>query len=163
MILGAIVIVVIGALVVNYFRNIDTGSILKDNDSATTSDRLGLPAVHTVSTGETLWSIAESYFESGYNWVDIANANELSSPGLIENGQELTIPDVEPMQATVTTLDSDTGAISGATYTVTSGDSLWNIAIRAYGDGYRWSEIASENDLTNPDTIHSGNLLVLPR
>lgn len=162
MILGAIVIVVIGALVVNYFRNIDSGSILRENDAASTVDSLSLPTTHTVTSGENLWSIAETYFESGYNWVDIASANELSSPGFIDNGQKLTIPDAEPMQATITIADSSASAINGATYTVASGDSLWDISVRAYGDGYRWSDIASENDLTNPNIIHSGNLLVLP-
>lgn len=53
--------------------------------------------------------------------------------------------------------------ISGRTYTVVRGDNLWNIAVRAYGDGYRWVDIARENKLANPDLIHSGNKFTLPR
>ncbi|MGA2968080.1 MAG: LysM peptidoglycan-binding domain-containing protein, partial [Candidatus Levyibacteriota bacterium] len=49
------------------------------------------------------------------------------------------------------------------TYTVKSGDYLWSIAIRAYGDGYQWVKIAKANNLTNPDLIFSGNVLQLPR
>lgn len=55
------------------------------------------------------------------------------------------------------------GQIKGASYTVVQGDNLWNIAVRAYGDGYKWVEIAKANKLANPDLIHAGNKFVLPR
>jgi len=32
--------------------------------------------------------------------------------------------------------------ITSNTYTVVKGDFLWDIAIRTYGDGYRWVDIA---------------------
>ena len=155
MVLGAIVIVVVGVLVVNYFK--DRGSTIpglsEENGGKT----------HTVVAGETLWSIAEKYYGSGFNWVDISNANNLDNPGAIEAGQKLTIPDVTPKLTTAVKEASDTDVISGATYEVVKGDNLWNIAVRAYGDGYRWVEIARENNLVNPDLIHAGNILVLPR
>ena len=86
-------------------------------------------------------------------------------------GLELSIPSVEPRTPTATVATPSTlgdsidssGAIAGATYTVTRGDSLWSIAIRAYGDGYRWVDLAIENDLVNPNIIHAGNVLTLPR
>jgi nucleoid-associated protein YgaU len=53
--------------------------------------------------------------------------------------------------------------ISGNTYTVVRGDNLWNIAVRAYGDGFRWVEIAKANKLVNPHLIHAGNKFTLPR
>jgi len=46
---------------------------------------------------------------------------------------------------------------------VVKGDNLWQIALRAYGDGYQWVKIARENKLANPDLIHSGNILKIPR
>ena len=49
------------------------------------------------------------------------------------------------------------------TYTVKSGDYLWSIAVRAYGDGYQWVKIVKANNLVNPDLIFSGNVLRLPR
>jgi nucleoid-associated protein YgaU len=55
------------------------------------------------------------------------------------------------------------GTISGTTYTVKHGDSLWGIAVRAYGDGYKWVDIARANNLQNPDVIHSGNVFTLPQ
>jgi nucleoid-associated protein YgaU len=120
-----------------------------------------------VQPGDNLWKVAERYYDSGYNWVDIAFENDITDPGIIEMGQELVIPNVEPKEATVTIaqeiLEKQVQPISGATYIVVTGDNLWNIAIRAYGDGYRWTDIATENDLDKPNIIHTGNILVLPR
>lgn len=57
------------------------------------------------------------------------------------------------------------GAASSAaatrTYTVKSGDSLWAIAAKQLGDGSRYKEIKSLNNLTS-DTIHPGQVLKLP-
>jgi nucleoid-associated protein YgaU len=55
------------------------------------------------------------------------------------------------------------GKITGASYTVQTGDYLWEIAERAYGDGYKWVEIARANNIQTPDIIHTGNVLKLPR
>jgi nucleoid-associated protein YgaU len=120
---------------------------------------------HTVEKGETLWSIAEYYFQSGYNWIDIAQANKLQNPGQIEVGQQIFIPNVQPKQITIKTPTTiaQTNPITGATYTVVKGDNLWKIAVRAYGDGYKWVDIAKENSLENPDLIFAGNTLSLPR
>jgi len=53
--------------------------------------------------------------------------------------------------------------ISDENYQIVEGDSLWRIAVRAYDDGFRWSDIAEANDLENPGLIHPGNTLVIPR
>lgn len=47
-------------------------------------------------------------------------------------------------------------------YTVVQGDSLWDISVKRYGNGYRWSEIARMNNLKNPNIIHPGNKLLMP-
>lgn len=54
-------------------------------------------------------------------------------------------------------------AITQATYTVLEGDHLWEIAVRAYGDGFRWSDIAKANNLSSPDAIAPGMVLTIPR
>ncbi|MDP2720773.1 MAG: LysM peptidoglycan-binding domain-containing protein [bacterium] len=48
-------------------------------------------------------------------------------------------------------------------YTVTRGDHLWSIAARFYGTGYNWTILANANRLTNPDVIHAGNVLTIPK
>jgi nucleoid-associated protein YgaU len=156
MALGAIVIVVVGVLVVNYFK--DRGTTIPGLSEE------GQLTTHTVAQGETLWSIAEKYYGSGFNWTDISKANNLENPGAIEVGQKLTLPDIESKLATTTEVKTpESEAITGATYEVVRGDNLWKIAVRAYGDGYKWVEIAKENKLVNPEIIHAGNILILPR
>lgn len=158
MVLGAIVIVIVGILVVNYFKDKDGGSISTTGTQTSTKE-------HVVVKGENLWSIAEDSFGSGYNWVDIKSANSLETE-MIEVGQKLTIPDVSPKQPTATKAVvqiTQVAPITNDTYTVVNGDNLWNIAVRAYGDGFRWTEIAKVNKLVNPDLIYAGNVLTLPR
>lgn len=46
---------------------------------------------------------------------------------------------------------------------VEKNDSLWKIAERVYGDGYKWVEIAKANDLKDPGLIYSGQKLNLPK
>ncbi len=48
-------------------------------------------------------------------------------------------------------------------YTVVKGDHLWKIATRFYEDGFKWTVIASENNLKNPDLIFPGRKLTLPK
>lgn len=162
MVLGALVIVVVGVLVVNYFKD-QGGKIPFLSTGSKTEVVQELPKSHTVAKGENLWTIAEKYYGSGYNWVDIASENKLSDADVVSEGQILSLPNVEPKLATKAEVKTAGEAITGGTYTVVKGDSLWNIAVRAYGDGYRWVEIAGENNLANPNLIHAGNVLTLPR
>lgn len=53
--------------------------------------------------------------------------------------------------------------IAGLSYTIAEDDTLWDIAVRAYGDGYRWGEIATANSIDNPNLIYTGNSLSIPR
>lgn len=195
MVLGAVVVVIVGLFVVNYFRKVDTGEITTPAVT-TESQKKELPALHTVQAGETLWSIAEDYYNSGYNWIDIQKENGLTNASVITSGQELRIPNVEAKLATATTViepaspveatpstpvstpeavvtavtDSPTDAVTTApsmpqdgTYTVTKGETLWSIAVKVYGNGYKWVDISRANNLKHPNIIHSGNVLTLPR
>lgn len=165
MVLGVLVIVVTGILVVNYFKNLKTGNLFKTGGEAAST--VNVTGKHTVAKGESLWKIAQNYYGDGYKWVEIAKANNLKDAGKIEVGQELTLPDVKNGPVVKAEVKSDTtsvsGSITGATYKVVKGDSLWKISIRAYGDGFQWVKIARENKLSNPNLIHPGNLLALPR
>jgi nucleoid-associated protein YgaU len=48
------------------------------------------------------------------------------------------------------------------TYTVESGDTLWAIAERFYGDGSKYQVIADASGIDNPDLIHPGQVLTIP-
>ncbi|MFM9811594.1 N-acetylmuramoyl-L-alanine amidase [Streptomyces scabiei] len=50
-----------------------------------------------------------------------------------------------------------------ATYTVRAGDTLWSIAASKLGDGARWREIATLNQLADADAIVPGQTLKLPK
>jgi len=159
MILGAVVIVIAGILVINYFKE-------KGNTSVPgVTTQIQNTNEHIVVKGETLWSIAEDAFGSGYNWTDIQKANKLTADD-IEVGQKLIIPDAttkEPTSTKVVTKITTENSITNDNYTVVKGDCLWTIAVRAYGDGFKWVEIAKANKLTNPNLIYPGNILTLPR
>lgn len=129
---------------------------------------------YIVAAGDNLWTIAEKTYKSGYNWVDIARANNLSNPGVIHTGDKLKLPKVEQKVATAqekvekTTVNTTQSSasndkITGTTYTTVKGDTLWSISVRAYGDGFQWQKIASANNLSNPRLIHAGNTIKIPR
>lgn len=165
LVLGIAVVLVVGVLVYNFIQSrkseAPTGeSSTTDEERVETSTPGGN---HTVVAGETLWSISEKYFKTGYNWGDIQTANNLTNADDIKEGQSLVIPTVTPImpQGQVTSGTSITQPVA-KTYTVVRGDTLWKIAIAMYNDGYKWVEIAQSNKLANPNLIHPGNVLTLP-
>jgi len=123
---------------------------------------------YTVEKGDNLWQISEKTTGSGYNWKLIAQANNITTPGIIFSGTQLIIPNIPTPTPQMTTVPPPTimpvpNAITGYDYAVQKGDTLWDIAVRAYGDGFKWGTIATANNLTNPSVIHSGNVLKIPR
>lgn len=170
MILGVIVLIIVGSLVIKYLNN-NKGSIpeelLKGTNSIESSQK-----IHKVAKGENLWQISVKYYGDGFKWVDVATENRLMNASEIEVGQELIIPNLETAikddEAISTEEKEQTNlniseSITATTYETVKGDSLWKISVRAYGDGYKWTLIAKENKLSNPNKIHPGNILVLPR
>ncbi len=176
MVLGALVVVVVGILIYNYFTSIgkqpggDLGQLAGNGEVELIEEEgqmvpKGLPTTHTVAAGEHLWQIAEKYYTSGYNWVDIASANKLVNPNRILVGQVLEIPKAAVKQVTQKTGGVAAAVISGNSYTVQKGDNLWKIAVQAYQDGYKWPEVARANadKIADPDEIEVGMVLTLPR
>jgi nucleoid-associated protein YgaU len=47
-------------------------------------------------------------------------------------------------------------------YTVVAGDTLWAIAVRTYGNGAKWTAIASANGIADPRKLAVGQILTLP-
>ncbi|MCX6794220.1 MAG: LysM peptidoglycan-binding domain-containing protein [Candidatus Gottesmanbacteria bacterium] len=165
LVLGLAVVLVIGMTIVNYVKSkTQPAASTTQTANGKTDSTTSLPAKHTVVEGESLWTIAETYYKSGYNWVDIRDANNVVNPDLIEAGQTLTIPNVA-LKGVATPAISATSISEkpkDKSYTVVGGDDLWNIALVEYGSGYKWVDIAAANKLDKPDIIHPGNVLVMP-
>ncbi len=130
---------------------------------------------YTVQPGDSLWSISEREYGTGYEWQKIASANpEISlQSGRIESGQVITIPSALEASPDGKILEVAAESESGLVelkpqqdvanqYIVQQGDCLWHIAQNLYGDAYRWVDIANANNLANPDIIHAGNSLLIP-
>lgn len=59
--------------------------------------------------------------------------------------------------------DSQTGAAAAKTYTVQSGDCLWTIAEKYYGNGADYRRLAAANPfIKNPSLIYPGQVLTIP-
>lgn len=178
--LGVGVVVVVGALLFNYFSakpsaetsNLDlTGLDQMEKSSETAAGELnveigeapkGLPVTHKVIKGEHLWAIAEKYYGSGYNWTDIAAENNLKNANRITEGMELTIPSAP---AKLKTMAKPEVKVTGGKYTTVAGDSLWSVAVSRYADGYQWPKIWEANKDKigpNPDRLETGIELSIP-
>ena len=97
---------------------------------------------YTVQAGDTLSGIAAKY---GTTYQELAALNGIADPNIIHVGQVLKV----------------TGSAVARTYTVKSGDTLWDIAQNQLGDGARFREIIAINGLLS-DTIYPGQVLQLP-
>lgn len=179
-VMGGVVVIVMAAMIFNYFKTFNkTGQITDESAVNLSQEEIlskELPTTYKVVKGDDLWHISERFYNSGYNYVDIAKANKLVNASLIETGQELVIPKVAAKKATVVkaetkkTIETKTQtakiSIEGGKYTTVKGDYLWSIAVRAYGDGYAWTKIYNANKKVigrNPSILYTMVELVLPR
>lgn len=157
-IFGAIVVVIVGILLFNYSRSGNQSAISDEGNSTGSAELVSpngimLPVEHAVEGGENLWGIADKYYGDGEKWNTIAAENELSQTGEVNEGQTLTIPALKAPGS------------DPSSHVVVSGDSLWDIAVATYGDGYRWTDIyqANAGSIANPDLIYVGQVLVIPQ
>ena len=121
--LGVAVVVIVGLLVFNYFSKIKRQVSLPQETEAPTEETVEvkpegkvqkeLPVEHTVAEGEHLWKIAQRYYNDGYKWVKIAQANNLSNPNFIYPGQKLTIPKIEVPETLEGQIEALGGKIEG--------------------------------------------------
>lgn len=103
------------------------------------------------------YTILEQGGEQGDFWVDIRLKEYRFAQSIIydmkqtENGV-IQITEMGKSR-------SDAQAVSGSTYQVKAGDTLWAIAKRYYGDGAKYSEVAKKNQISNPHVIQPGQIL----
>jgi nucleoid-associated protein YgaU len=82
------------------------------------------------------------------------------SPEVVPAAAEEPLPAAEPEPAPAPPPPPPPPA--ARTYTVVSGDTLWAIAERFYGDGSKYQVIADASGISNPDLIHPGDELTIP-
>ena len=111
---------------------------------------------YTVQQGDTLSSIAQQAYGDSNQWEVISNANNITNPNLIYAGQVLYIPTLTSASPT-----------PGSNYTVQQGDTLSEIAQKAYGDANQWQTIynypANKQVIgSNPNVLRPGEVLFIP-
>lgn len=127
----------------------------------------------TTLTGVGSWRIDDLSMRSmrrreGDNAITMASVHLvlvewLPLPGLATPGTSPANPGPPP-PAPGTNLPPPAPPLPAAPrrYTVVSGDTLWGIAVRFYGDGNQWRRIATTNGITDPRALRVGAVLTIP-
>ncbi|MDP3941036.1 MAG: LysM peptidoglycan-binding domain-containing protein [bacterium] len=196
LVLGIVVVIIFSVLLISFLKGLDLGKtppapeisatkieplvsatpgeILEGAgqvtpESTTPPSTSGGRGTYTVQPGDDLWNIAVKVYNDGYKWTLIANANNITNPGMIFAGDVLKTPEAAAVgmtkggQGTQAAMPTLQPAIIGNSYKVQHGDTLWSIAERRYKNGYRWVDIAKANNLTDPNLIHADNTVQLPQ
>ena len=106
------------------------------------------PKSHMVAAGDSFESIANKY---GITVRELVGAN----PQLIKIGDQLTIPAPVAIPAEG---NGGSGPVQPRTYTVQPGETLYSIAIKF---GTTVPALAAKNNISNPNLIQVGQVLVL--
>ncbi len=134
--------------------------VTAEADSPTPTIVAATGQVYIVRLGDTLFKIAQRF---NLTTRQLAEANGITNPALIYEGQSLTIPGVTsseatPVPAQATTVPTASPTVSG-TYTVQVGDTLFKIAVRFKTTT---AALISLNNLSNPNIIYVGQTLKVP-
>lgn len=121
---------------------------------------------HVVTTGESLWRIAEKHLGDGERYPEIVELNRPllgDKPGFLRTGWTLRLP--------LPDHDGQLAAAHAGRYVVRPGDTLSEIALDELGDAHAYPRIAKASrdieqpggrHLTDPDRIDVGWTLRIP-
>lgn len=163
MLLGLAIVVVVVSLIFNFVQRkkgtIGIPGSTNINLSENNNEKSG---EYVVKKGDSLWEIAKNQYNDGYAWTKIAKENNIKNVSVIYTGQKLKMPVIEVK--IVASIDTE-NKINQGEYKVVRNDSLWKIAIKAYGDGYKWTNIYQENKavIHNPGLLEIGMMLKIPK
>ena len=162
LILGAIIVVILGLLVANFFskRSQDIGNGVNMESSPELSSDPLVSGKYKVVGGDSLSKISGKIYGSQEMWPILARVNGISNPNLIYVDSELKVPSkVEAGEIKAQMVQ--------ATYQIQEGDTLFIISQKMYGDGSKWALLDKANNVGrlpngNP-LIFAGNTLTVPR
>lgn len=128
---------------------------------------------YTVKSGDTLWIIAQNFYNDGSKWKIIHEANraKISNTNKLKVGMTLVIPPAEKSTIKHVTNQQPTEIPttyekkSGTYHTVRKGDSLWKLARKFYNDSSKKDLIfeANRDKLATPETtLKPGWKLFIP-
>lgn len=94
LVLGALIVIVLGIILYNYFNKEDNSTTLEQSTQDLTEDvtKDDLPGKYTVKEGDTLFSIAQKYYDDGNKYTEIVKENKLDNENQISAGQSITLP-----------------------------------------------------------------------
>ena len=160
-ILGAIIVIVLGLLIANFFSKRDQQIDMGEQTTLTEEQaKAQAEQEYKVVAGDSLSKISEKLYGSQELWPVLARENNIVNPNIIFVDATLKIPaksDAEKIKSEM--------AITS--YQVQSGDTLFLIAEKVYGDGSKWKVLNQANNVGrlpngNP-LIFAGSTLVIPR
>jgi nucleoid-associated protein YgaU len=93
----------------------------------------------------------------------VAATREAFEKAVLMAGNALGIQEVKAEELTIASGESFAG--DDEFYTIVSGDTLWKIAEKAYGDGNKYTAIVVVNKevIKNPDLIFPGQKIRIPK
>jgi nucleoid-associated protein YgaU len=134
--------------------------------------------IHKVVSSDNLIELSKKYYGDGTKWRKIheANKDKIPNPDVLYTGLELLIPEITVSEkrnddiayGSLPERESDeevfTTTTTTGTHTISSGDTLYSIARKYYGDSAMWVKIhdANEDNIEDKRLLEVGQTLVIP-
>jgi lysozyme len=139
--------------------NIYVGQVLKLSSSSssskvtttTSSSSTKTSGSYTIKSGDTLYQIA---IANGLSVSQLASLNNISDPNEVYVGQVLKLSGSS--SSSKTTTSSSSKSTTSSSYTIKSGDTLYEIALE---HGMSYSQLAALNNISNANEIYVGQTL----
>ena len=163
LILGAIIVIILGLLVANYFTRKNQGTIDEADMTKLTQEEETKPVEgsdYKIKENDSLSKISQEGYGSQEYWNALAVVNNIVNPNVIWVNTTIKLPDKDDLTKTKETL-------MGTSYEVQEGETLFTIAQKVYGDGSKWTILDRANGFKrlpngNP-LVYAGSTLKVPR
>lgn len=151
--LGALVVVVSGILLFNYFNN-QAPQFLKEQGEKSASVSSTMP--------REIGKISVSNSPGATATVKPTATPKVTTAEAKPTATSTQSPKATTLAKAETTQPSESKTLP-ANYTVQSGDSLWKLSEKFYGTGYEWKKLASANNISGSYNIATGQVISVPR